>query len=310
VPTRALKTLAKTALHSLGIVDAIRYSKRRGCRILMYHRFPEDRTHLERQCEHIRRHYHPVSMRQVAESLTGGPPLPDDALAITVDDGFHDFLDNGYPVFAKFDIPATVFLVSDFLDGELWLWFNQIDYMLERTRRTVKDKAALRASLNRMPNRDRLRRVADLQAELEVDLPTGPPVEYAPLTWDEVRSLAQKGVEFGPHTRTHPILSTVSDAAELRQEIAGSKGRVDAELGSTSIHFCYPSGTRADFTNETVAVVKECGFATAVTTQGGLVYPGANPFELKRVGVEPVLPEPYFIELLAGVRTHDLKPRL
>jgi peptidoglycan/xylan/chitin deacetylase (PgdA/CDA1 family) len=301
VPTRALKTLAKTALHSLGIVDAIRYSKRRGCRILMYHRFPEDRTHLERQCEHIRRHYHPVSMRQVAESLTGGPPLPDDALAITVDDGFRDFLDNAHPVFTTFELPATMFLVSDFLDGTLWLWFNQFDYLLKRTKRKVENGAALRKALQRMPEIARMERMAELQAELEVDIPKQPPAEYAPLTWDEVRSLSRKNVEFGPHTRTHPILSTLT-VDELRDEIAGSKHRVDAELGSSSLHFCYPNGTRADFTPDVIAVVKECGFKSAVTTEVGLVYAGSDPFTIHRLGVQPVLPEPYFVELLAGAR--------
>jgi peptidoglycan/xylan/chitin deacetylase (PgdA/CDA1 family) len=303
VPTRALKTLAQNALHSLGVVDAIRYSNRRACRILMYHRFPDDQAHFKQQCEHIRRHYHPVSMRQVADSLHGGPPLPDNALAITVDDGFRDFLDNAHPVLVAFDIPATVFLVSDFLDKKLWLWLNQLDYMLNHTAQPI-DKGALRQSLKTMPNKARLQRLAELKAELGVEVPSDPPAEYAPLTWDEVRSLASKNVEFGPHTRTHPILSSLTEEAELRDEIAGSKARVDAELGFPSQHFCYPNGTRADFTPQVIAIVKECGFTTAVTTEGGLVSTGADPLQLVRLGVEPKLPERYFAEMLAGMRTH------
>lgn len=299
--TRALKKLGKTALHALGIVDAVRYSHRRGCRILMYHRFPEDHSHLERQCEHIRRHYHPVSMRQIGESLGGGTALPDNALTITVDDGFRDFLDHGFPVLQRYEIPATVFLVSDFLDGKLWLWTNQLDYMLKRTKRTAAAPGELRATLKRLPNEERMRRLRELQTELEVELPQSPPAEFAPLTWDEVRSLAGKNVEFGPHTRTHPILSSLSSEAEVRDEIAGSKARVDAELGFPSRHFCYPNGRRADFTSQAVTVVKECGLETAVTTEPGIVLRGANPFELRRLGVEPILPEEYFTEILAGV---------
>jgi peptidoglycan/xylan/chitin deacetylase (PgdA/CDA1 family) len=267
----------------------------------MYHRFPEDHSHFEKQCEHIRKHYHPVSMRQVAESLRDASPLPDNALAITVDDGFRDFLEHGFPVLNRYEIPATVFLVSDFLDGKLWLWLNQFDYMLRRTSRKVDSPAALRRMLKGLPNGERVHRLKELQCELDVDVPAAPPPEYAPLTWDEVRRLAEKNVEFGPHTRSHPILSALPGEADVRDEIAGSKARVDAELGLPSMHFCYPNGTRADFNPTTVSIVRQCGFATAVTTEPGMVSSGANPFELCRLGVEPVLADEYFAEILAGV---------
>jgi peptidoglycan/xylan/chitin deacetylase (PgdA/CDA1 family) len=304
VPTSALKHLAKSALHGLGIVDAVRYFNRDACRILMYHRFPADHSHLEKQCEHIRKHYHPVSMHQVAESLRTGRPLPQNALAFTVDDGFRDFLEHAFPVLQRYEIPATVFLVTDFLDGKLWLWFNQVDYMLERTHRKIDSKQAIRDSLKRLATADRLQRILELQQELEVALPINPPPQYAPMTWDEVRTLASKGVEFGPHTLTHPILSALSSEGELSEEIAGSKARVDAELGSSSLHFCYPSGRLHEYGQAAVAIVRESGFATAVTTEGGMVRRGANPYELLRLGVEPVLPDQYFAEMLAGVRTH------
>ena len=103
-------------------MQAVRAYTRRGIRILAYHRFPADRSGLIAQCQHIRRNYHPVSMRQVAESFRAGPPLPGGALAITVDDGYRDFLLNGQPIFSAYEIPVTVFLVTDFVDGRCWPW--------------------------------------------------------------------------------------------------------------------------------------------------------------------------------------------
>jgi hypothetical protein len=48
--------------------------------------------------------------------------------------------------------------------------------------------------------------------------------------------------------------------------------------------------------------VQRGGFRTAVTTQRGINFPGTPRFLLRRLGVEPDNPMPYFQELLAGVR--------
>src|ERR1035438_6165476 len=108
-----LKSAAAAALHHAGGLAAVRWINRRRLRILMYHRF-SDRAALARQCAHIRRHYHPVSMAAVSEWLDGLRSLPPYAVAVTVDDGYGDFQEAGYPVFAEYGIPATVFLATDF----------------------------------------------------------------------------------------------------------------------------------------------------------------------------------------------------
>src|ERR1039457_6120223 len=122
-----LKSAAATPFRHAGGLAAVRWLNRQGLRILMYHRFA-DRAALARQCAHLRRHYRPVSMAAVSEWLRGGHRLPPYALAVTVDDGYRDFQEAGYPVFAEFGIPVTVFLVTDFLDGKSWLWFDRVLY--------------------------------------------------------------------------------------------------------------------------------------------------------------------------------------
>jgi peptidoglycan/xylan/chitin deacetylase (PgdA/CDA1 family) len=319
MPVRALKSIARGALHSLGIVHAVRAFKRSGCRILGYHRFPEDRSHLTAQCEHIRRYYHPVSMRRVAESLGTRAPLPHNALAITVDDGYRDFLSNAKPIFSRYEIPTTLFVVTDVIDRKRWFWFDQVEYIFDRTHCTSiefegrhfaigrdRRRAAhgLKELIKRQPDAELLTILGTLQRRLGVDLPVHAPAEYEPLSWDEVRSLAADRVEFGSHTRTHPILSNISSIAEVHEEIAGSKKRLDEELGCPTIHFCYPYGTWADFSRETIAVIKSSGFASAVTAESGFNYAGSDLFQLLRLGVEPDLPERRFVELLAGLRKY------
>jgi peptidoglycan/xylan/chitin deacetylase (PgdA/CDA1 family) len=153
-----------------------------------------------------------------------------------------------------------------------------------------------------LPRDVRGAKIVELQQQLEVELPKSAPPEYEPLSWDDVRRLSAAGVEFGPHTRTHPILSCVSDDAELWDEIAGSKKRLDERLGFPSLHFAYPNGTAADYDERTVCAVKTSEFVSAVTVGKKFVARGADCFRLARLDMDPSLPFKYFVESLAGLR--------
>jgi peptidoglycan/xylan/chitin deacetylase (PgdA/CDA1 family) len=312
-----LRSVARTAIRRLGLVPAVRVFNRRGCRILVYHRFGDAHAKLTAQCEHIRKYYQPVSMRQVAESLRGGTALPDYAVAVTIDDGYRDFLLHGHPVFAQYEIPVTVFVITGFIDRELWPWWDQLTYMFQRTRRReisfsgreilisgeiLRVIDGVTQGLKRLPRVERTARIQELQHRLEVDLPKEAPAEYEPLSWDEVRRLHAMGVEFGGHTRTHPILSCISDEAELRDEIAGAKQRLDEQLRSPSLHFAYPNGTSSDYDERTVAAVQAGGFSTAVTLGRKLVSTKADRFRLPRLDADPSLPLKHLVESLAGFR--------
>ena len=321
----ALKSAARVALHQGGALGAIRYWRRREFRILMYHGFPpgeEPRQALEEQCDHIRRHYRPAPLAAIGRSLRSGTELPPHTLAVTVDDGYRDFLLNAWPVFARYDIPVTVYLVSDFCDRNLWLWVDQVQYMIRETARLSlepavegaparlqwhtpeeRKKAAftLVESMKRMPDTARLELLGKLPDLLAVELPQNPPAHLAALDWDEVRTLAAEGVEFGSHTKTHPILSRLEDRQTQRLEIESSRRRIEEELRRPIAHFCYPNGKARDYNADTLAVVKECGFETAVITESGLNNRAADRYQLRRLGVETNYPPAYFRELLAGL---------
>ncbi len=318
------KSILRTGLHSFGGIQAFRARSKSALRILMYHNFPADRSGLRQQCEHIRRFYTPVSMRQVSDALAGGAKLPSNAVAVTIDDGYRDFLLNAYPVFHEFGIPTTVFLVSDFLDRRDWNWWDKVQYALQKTaerefelhvsgERRVSPvlKGQEYAQMHRialdlkmLTNAQRRTEIERFVHQLRVTLPPEAPDWCEAMSWDEVRRVAKTNVEFGAHTKTHPILSTVDSQEELQEEIRGSQKRVEEELGGPVLHFCYPNGRNEDIGADALRLTRESGFRTAVTTVPGMNRIGADTdaFQLKRLGSESGLPDYYFAELLAGVR--------
>jgi peptidoglycan/xylan/chitin deacetylase (PgdA/CDA1 family) len=319
--THIWKAAARAVFFHGGGLHLARWKNRNGLRILMYHRFPNAAA-LEWQCRHLSQCYRVMALSEAAGKLAGDGDLPPNAMVVTVDDGYRDFYDVAYPLFAAYKIPATVYVVTDFLDGKLWLWTDQVRYAFEKTPRSAfrleLPGSALLEFLLRSPeerraashkttealkllrNEDRLGALALLPELLAVNLPAGPPGDFQPLRWEDIRRMVSSGVEVGAHTRTHPILSQVTSTAELRDEIAGSKRRIEEVLGMPVRHFCYPNGLRRDISPEAAEAVREAGYETAVTTEAGMNLRHAGLLRLRRIGVDPTYEPRYFEQCAAA----------
>jgi peptidoglycan/xylan/chitin deacetylase (PgdA/CDA1 family) len=96
-----------------------------------------------------------------------------------------------------------------------------------------------------------------------------------------VRAMIAAGWEVDAHTITHPDLTKVG-AAQLQQEVGGSRAILRRDFHVPVAFFCYPAG-RFDATAE--AAVRRAGFLAATTTQPGLAAPGGDDFALPRIRV-------------------------
>jgi len=95
-----------------------------------------------------------------------------------------------------------------------------------------------------------------------------------------IRKLMAAGWELDAHTLTHPDLTKVG-AAQLRDEVAGSRAAIRGRFHVPVNFFCYPAG-RYDAT--VVAAVKAAGYLGATTTNYGLARP-SELYTLARVRV-------------------------
>jgi peptidoglycan/xylan/chitin deacetylase (PgdA/CDA1 family) len=103
--------------------------------------------------------------------------------------------------------------------------------------------------------------------------------ELVPMTWDELRLLEAAGWEIASHTHTHPRLVTIGDE-ELREELAGSKARIEEALGKPCRSLAYPFG---EVDERVVEAARGAGYAAA----GGLAESRAPVSDLNwpRTGV-------------------------
>lgn len=106
---------------------------RRAAVIVMFHRVQDtdgsdpltvDIPTFERYCRFFRRHFRVVPLRDLVRALERRVPL-DRALAITFDDGYRDNFDNAAPVLERLSLPATFFVVTEWIGTDVVPWWDE-----------------------------------------------------------------------------------------------------------------------------------------------------------------------------------------
>jgi len=116
------------------------------------------------------------------------------------------------------------------------------------------------------------------------DLATGN--SLAPNTRDELRSLADAGVEIGVHTRTHANLGQITDVDQLRDEIVGSAEELVEAIDRPARYFAFPYGRLGNLNAAAFAIGKEYGYEGMCSAYGGFNFPGDDSFHLQRITVD------------------------
>jgi peptidoglycan/xylan/chitin deacetylase (PgdA/CDA1 family) len=306
----------------------LRWSRERNAQILIYHRVNEDHDPyfggvppavFERQMAYVASRFRVLPLPELVAGLRTAS-LPEQAIAVTFDDGYRDNYLHAFPILRRYSIPATIFLATAAIGSNEALWHDDVFSAFRETRvpalesfgprrttgplDTVRDRLRLQREVltyvRTLDATERSAAIAELRDSLGVGAPS--PAKGLMLSWNEVAEMHRAGVSFGSHTATHPILSlTNRDAA--RRELAESKRAIEERLGSRVDGFAYPNGARADFHAETKDLLRETGYDYAVTTLPGANEPGCDPFELRRE-------TPWDEDVFAfGVRLHYNKLR-
>ena len=216
----------------------------------------------------------------------------------------------------KYNVPATIFLVTDFVFGNEPLWVDRLEYAIARGTEGRNEKIALdsriRQEMKGLANDEKLRRLEELERSRDAALhraDTDP--RYAPLTQDMLQEMGAAGVMFGAHTKSHPILSRVS-TEEARKEILDSRDAVRRECGVASHVFAYPNGEQSDWTDKTETILAEADFEGALTTISGVNGRATARMRLKRISLDRTDGWPTFVAAESGLRgiTREIKSKL
>lgn len=160
-------------------------------------------------------------------------------LVVTFDDAYRSVFARAFPILSRLGLPATIFVPTAFAGTEQPMCWPGIDEWI------------------------------------------GGPYEgeMIPLTWTQLRELAAAGWEVGSHSRTHPRLTRLDDAA-LEHELRGAKEECEQHLDQPCTSIAYPFG---DVDARVVAAVARAGYETGATVES--VVPEARRLTWPRFAV-------------------------
>lgn len=214
-------------------------------RMIYYHHvFDDERKDFERQLRYLKKFGEFISIDQVHEMVTGKVPVEGRYFCITFDDGFHNTYSNMMEITSQLKVPVIIYLPTDFIGSDP----EELHYP------TIYEKFA--------PGNTNLLRF---------------------LSWEQCREMMNHQIIFGAHTTGHPILSTLNNS-QVEYELVESKRIIEEKLGSTCLHFACPRGEPGrDFDPDiTKEIAIKSGYQTVVTTNGGTIRKGDDPYFLNR----------------------------
>jgi len=101
------------------------------------------------------------------------------------------------------------------------------------------------------------------------------------MSFGRLREISAHGIEVGSHGMRHVRLAGMSPN-RLRDEVAGSRERLEQELGQAVRHFCYPYGSHDLAAFDAVA---RAGYESGVTCQRAAATPAFDPLGLPRKAI-------------------------
>ena len=251
----------------------------------------------ERIVELVRSRYEVVTLDEVVAAARSEASLPANAAALTFDDAYRSVLELADPLLNG--LPYAVFVPTGLIDSgsrvptyvmrAALAFTEEPSVRLPGRRRPFKlrtaddrERAAGQAAelLRTLPRREaedvlqRLRELLPDERWTEVDAAFA---SEALLDWDELRSLLERGVTVGSHTRDHAVLHERQDTGEITAQVGGSKAAIEDRLGVPCRHFSYPHGHPSDLCRAAVEAAREAGYSSACMNVGGPVREGMDP---------------------------------
>lgn len=258
-----------------------------------------------KQIKYLRQAYQPISLDELALSVKG-KSIPRRAIVLTFDDGYADNYTNALPVLDEYQVPATIFVSSGYIDKTKEYWWddleriflslesipenlnlsiggNEYKWTLENMEQRRSVRAELRNLIKPLLPQERDSIIEELVKWSGAGINGREP--HRSMTREELKQLSKSQyIQIGGHTVNHPQLGVLPKELQY-QEIMQGCDELTAITGLPVNTFSYPFGEDEDYSLDTLEIMRSIGFSAACTTHPARVVPGVDLLRLPRFAV-------------------------
>ena len=275
--------------------------------ILMYHSVPKTAVArwidpcncmnpeaFEAHVRFLARRCHVVSIDRLVQQIEQGEPIQQGTVVITFDDGYLDNLTVAAPILAKYNLPATIYLATEYIGAGRNQWVDtlysafvarSIDRLSlpglgtwrlsnEAETRTAYQAIAYHLIESTFPERQRL--LAEIDNQLA-------PTAYPPrltMNWEDARQIRRQypNITLGVHTASHLDLSVHPE--ETEREMTLSIQQFEQAMGYRPEHLAFPYNRHSRQAQKQVAAHLRSAVTVALDP---VVRSGTSPYALPRI---------------------------
>ena len=260
----------------------------------------------DKQMGYLKQHCSVISLDELAGCLRDHKSLPARSVVITFDDGWRDNYVFAFPILERYDLPATVFLPTDYIGTSKMFWFQVVNVVLQAGALTSQKMSEILNRLEQIsPDEketiirsfssalvliEQLKKIKpEIQEEIIKEMAEDSDMSVSAmskgrsmLNWEEIKKMGENGISFGSHAHSHRILTHL-DSEEINKELTESKTAIEEKTKKPASHFAYPNG---DYNSPIKELVKETGYLCACTVERtGDRRDEIDLFALPRMGI-------------------------
>jgi peptidoglycan/xylan/chitin deacetylase (PgdA/CDA1 family) len=212
---------------------------------------------------------------------------------VCFDDGYRDNLEVAAGILQRHRCPASFYVVTDCIDQNLPTWTYITDHVFQQDgKRTIqldgefvpieyrlmawatKEQGSewgkkVKPWMKSLPNRERMLVMEQLSNQhTGTDIP-----DCMMMNWEEVKQLRSAGFYIGSHSKSHPMLASLSSEEEIRHELQSSAERLKDKMGQFPLTISYPIGS---WDERVVRVSRECGYSFGLAVEQRFYKPESD----------------------------------
>lgn len=159
--------------------------------------------------DYLLKHFKPISLQELILLKKQNKPFPSNCFHLSFDDGLSEFYHIVAPILLKKNIPATVFLNSDFIDNKALFYRYKASILAE----ALTAENLLTFSYQQKEELDELALLYDIK--WSDYLANKQPY----LTANQINELIKQGFTFGSHSNDHPLYSDLTLDEQIEQTL-------------------------------------------------------------------------------------------